>query len=117
MLLCISDIITPAEARQVRDRVLSLKFVDGSATAGVYARTVKRNQQLESSPETQKLQEFVMQALMRSAGIRAVRLSQEHEADHVQPLRARDGVWQPRRQRGDVGPAAGACRMCRSHCF
>ena len=66
MLLCIPDIVTPAEARQIRDRVLSLKFVDGSATAGVYARTVKRNQQLENSPETQKLQEFVMQALMRS---------------------------------------------------
>lgn len=66
MLICIPDIITPAEARQVRDRVLQLKFVDGSATAGVYARTVKRNQQLENSPETQKLQEFVMQALMRS---------------------------------------------------
>ena len=66
MLICIPDIVTPAEARQIRDRVLSLKFVDGSATAGVYARTVKRNQQLENSPETQKLQEFVMQALMRS---------------------------------------------------
>ena len=66
MLICIPDIITPAEARQVRDRVLQLKFVDGSATAGVYARTVKRNQQLENSPETQKLQDFVMQALMRS---------------------------------------------------
>ena len=66
MLLCIPDIVTPAEARQLRDRVLQLKFVDGCATAGVYARTVKRNQQLENSPETQKLQEFVMQALMRS---------------------------------------------------
>ena len=66
MLICIPDIVTPAEARQLRDRVLQLKFVDGSATAGVYARTVKRNQQLENSPETQKLQEFVMQALMRS---------------------------------------------------
>jgi len=66
MLLCIPDIVTPAEARQLRDRVLALKFVDGSATAGVYARTVKRNQQLENSPETQKLQDFVMQALMRS---------------------------------------------------
>ena len=66
MLLCIPAILSPAEARQVCDRVQALKFVDGSATAGVYARTVKRNQQLENSPETQKLQEFVMQALMRS---------------------------------------------------
>ena len=66
MLLCIPDISPPTEARQVRDRVLSLKFVDGSATAGVFARTVKRNQQLENSPETQKLQDFVMQALIRS---------------------------------------------------
>jgi PKHD-type hydroxylase len=66
MLLCIPDIVTPAEARQLRDRVVSLKFVDGGATAGVYARTVKRNQQLENSPETQKLQDVVMQALMRS---------------------------------------------------
>jgi len=66
MLLCIPDIVTPAEARQLRDRVVSLKFVDGGATAGVYARTVKRNQQPENSPETQKLQDVVMQALMRS---------------------------------------------------
>jgi PKHD-type hydroxylase len=66
MLLCIPDIITPAEARQLRDRVLALRFVDGSATAGVYARSVKRNEQLENSPESHKLQEIVMQALMRS---------------------------------------------------
>ena len=66
MLLCIPDIVTPAEARQLRDRVVSLKFVDGGATAGVYARTVKRNQHLENSPETQKLQDVVMQELMRS---------------------------------------------------
>jgi PKHD-type hydroxylase len=66
MLLCIPEILTATEARQVRDRVLSLRFVDGSVTAGAYARTVKRNEQLESGPEVQKLQEFVMQALMRS---------------------------------------------------
>src|SRR5262245_44004959 len=67
MLQCIPNILTSAEARQVRDRVESLSFVDGSATAGVYARTVKRNQQLAQGPETQKLQEYCMQALMKSA--------------------------------------------------
>jgi PKHD-type hydroxylase len=66
MLRCIPDILTSAEARQVRERVESLRFVDGSATAGIYARTVKRNQQLEQGPETQKLQEFCMQALIKS---------------------------------------------------
>ena len=66
MLLCIPDILSPTEARQVRDRVQSLKFVDGSATAGVFARTVKRNEQVENSPEAQKVQDFVMQALIRS---------------------------------------------------
>src|SRR4051812_24764706 len=66
MLLSIPDIEPPPEGRQMRDRVVPLKFADGSATAGVYARTVKRNQQVENSPETQKLQDFVMQAIMRS---------------------------------------------------
>ena len=66
MLLCIPDILSPTEARQVCDRVQSLKFVDGSATAGVFARTVKRNEQVENSPEAQKVQDFVMQALIRS---------------------------------------------------
>ena len=66
MLHCIPDILSPTEARQVCDRVQSLKFVDGSATAGVFARTVKRNEQVENSPEAQKVQDFVMQALIRS---------------------------------------------------
>ena len=67
MMKCIANILTSAEARQVCEKVQSLRFVDGGTTAGTYARTVKRNQQLEQGPESQKLQEFVIQALTKSA--------------------------------------------------
>ena len=53
MMKCIANILTSAEARQVCEKVQSLRFVDGGTTAGTYARTVKRNQQLEQGPETQ----------------------------------------------------------------
>lgn len=67
MINCIPNVLSTEEAREVRQRVERLRFVDGAATAGVFARTVKRNEQVEAGPETQKLQEQVMGALVRNA--------------------------------------------------
>jgi PKHD-type hydroxylase len=65
MMLCLTDVLAPAELRELRSKVASLVFADGAATAGVFARTVKHNEQAESSPETQKLQQLVVAALFR----------------------------------------------------
>src|SRR6476469_4545003 len=65
MMLLLNDVLSAAEARDLRPRLERVQFADGAKTAGVYARTVKRNEQAEGGPETQKLQEQVTAALFR----------------------------------------------------
>jgi PKHD-type hydroxylase len=65
MMLLLNDVLTAAEVREIRARLERVQFADGAKTAGVYARTVKRNEQAEGGPETQKLQEQVATALFR----------------------------------------------------
>src|SRR3954466_1812987 len=64
-MLVLNEVLTAAEIREVRARLERIQFADGAKTAGVYARTVKRNEQAEGGPETQKLQEQVTAALFR----------------------------------------------------
>lgn len=65
MMLLLNDVLSAAEARDLRPRLERVQFADGAKTAGVYARTVKRNEQAEGGPETQKLQELITAALFR----------------------------------------------------
>jgi PKHD-type hydroxylase len=65
MILCLPDVLTPAELQEIRGLARSLAFVDGAATAGQFARTVKRNEQAESGPSTQRIQQTIMAALFR----------------------------------------------------
>lgn len=65
MILCLPDVLTPAELREIREQAGALSFVDGAATAGQFARTVKRNEQAESGPATQRIQQLIMTALFR----------------------------------------------------
>ena len=65
MILCLTDILKPAELRDIRAALQRLSFVDGALTAGQFARTVKRNAQLEQTPDAQKLQQAVLAALFR----------------------------------------------------
>ena len=64
-MLVLNDVLKSAEVRDLRASLQHLVFADGAKTAGVFARTVKKNEQAESGPETAKLQEAVVQALFR----------------------------------------------------
>ena len=65
MILCLTDVLSPAETRDIRAALGRLTFVDGALTAGQFARTVKHNTQLEQTPDAQKLQQAALQALFR----------------------------------------------------
>ena len=67
MILCLTDVLSPAELRDIRSALQQLTFVDGALTAGQFARTVKRNAQLEQTADAQKLQQAALQALLRHA--------------------------------------------------
>lgn len=51
MFLVIGGLLDPHEVAAIRDLVPGIPFVDGRATAGRYAREVKRNDQAAASPD------------------------------------------------------------------
>lgn len=63
MIVTIPDILDFDTAKLVRAKAKSMRFVDGGTTAGKFARTVKNNQQLEPGPETEKLQQKILEAV------------------------------------------------------
>jgi PKHD-type hydroxylase len=68
MLLTIPTILTPDELTRARAILDAAAWIDGKVTAGYQSTLVKRNQQLpEDSPDTQALQQLVLQALGRNA--------------------------------------------------
>lgn len=62
MILCIANVLEPADVERIRGRLAELSFQDGRATAGWHARTVKRNEQADS----------------RDEGVRALRAEVDH---------------------------------------
>ncbi len=66
MIISIPDILDYDAAKLVRAKVTSMRFVDGGATAGKFARAVKNNQQLEPGPETEKVQQSILAAVRAS---------------------------------------------------
>ncbi len=67
MILCIGDVLSPAELQQVADLLSGAEFVDGILTAGWNARLVKNNRQLpKGSLQQRKIQEFIFAALERN---------------------------------------------------
>ena len=68
MLLAIPDVLSREDALALRERILAAEWVDGNATSGSGAASVKRNRQLpEDGAVTRKAQEQVTQALMSNA--------------------------------------------------
>ena len=68
MLLTIPDVLSPDAARDLRESVLAVEWVDGNATSGAGAASVKRNRQLpEVGAATQAAQATVTAALMGHA--------------------------------------------------
>jgi PKHD-type hydroxylase len=67
MLITIPDVLTLSEVKQARAALDSAEWIDGKATAGYQAQTVKANLQLpEGHPVAAKLGELVLAALARS---------------------------------------------------
>lgn len=68
MLLAIPTVLTPAAAAQLRETILAAEWVDGNATSGAGAATVKHNRQLpEDGEATRAAQAEVTAALMDNA--------------------------------------------------
>jgi PKHD-type hydroxylase len=68
MILCIADVLTPEEVKQMTDQLAEAEFVDGKLTAGWHARLVKQNTQLKKGGAiAQSLQPIVTAALQRNA--------------------------------------------------
>lgn len=65
MLLAIPDVLAPGAAAKLRETILAADWIDGNATSGAGAASVKRNRQLpEDSDVTRAAQAEVSAALM-----------------------------------------------------
>ncbi|MDO9282800.1 MAG: Fe2+-dependent dioxygenase [Methylotenera sp.] len=68
MLQHVPDLLTIEELAEARRLLASADWIDGKATAGTQAATVKNNQQLpESAPQIRALRQLVSVALNRNA--------------------------------------------------
>jgi PKHD-type hydroxylase len=65
MMIRIPDILTDMQVGQLRNDLQRLSFVDGGLTAGVYARMVKRNEQVEQLPQIRPLQDALGNLILR----------------------------------------------------
>jgi PKHD-type hydroxylase len=67
MLLTIPDVLTPAQAAEVRQQLATSDWIDGRVTAGHQSARVKHNRQLpEDHPTAVKLGEVILLALQRN---------------------------------------------------
>ena len=67
MLLCIPQVLTPAEVAHCRERLAGAEWIDGKATAGEQSRLVKNNAQVrEGSAVAVELGDLILEALGRS---------------------------------------------------
>lgn len=71
MLLAIQGLLSPVEARVLREAAGDLAFGDGKATAGKFAREVKANDQALPSPERDAVLGRVERALRENALFRS----------------------------------------------
>ena len=68
MLLTIPEVLSPAAAQSLREGILAAEWIDGNATSGAGAASVKRNRQLpETGVASQAAQGTVTAALMGNA--------------------------------------------------
>jgi PKHD-type hydroxylase len=64
MLLCIPQVLKPAEVARCRERLSEAEWIDGNATAGEQSRLVKKNSQVrEGSPVAVELGDLILDAL------------------------------------------------------
>lgn len=71
MLLVIPNVLTADNVSQIRTKLGSMKWVDGTATAGWHAKLVKKNLQVDrNTPDYPPLAKAVMDAIMRNPTFR-----------------------------------------------
>jgi PKHD-type hydroxylase len=71
MILVIPDVLNESDIKKVTDRLTTMKFVDGTTTAGWHAKLVKNNQQVDrQQPDYQPLNKAVTEAIMRHGTFR-----------------------------------------------
>ena len=68
MLVCIPDVLSPANVKRVREWMDAAEFVDGKTTAGFRAKRVKKNEQVgRNLPEREEIDKIVLDGLKNSA--------------------------------------------------
>jgi len=66
VFLVLGEVVDQHQVTALREAAAGLDFVDGRATAGRFARDVKRNEQAEASPECDAIVKTVAEALWRN---------------------------------------------------
>jgi PKHD-type hydroxylase len=66
MITVIPEILSFDAAKQLRARIDAIPFVDGAATGGKFGRSIKNNEQLKPGPETQQVQQAILEAIHAS---------------------------------------------------
>ncbi|MBD8874216.1 Fe2+-dependent dioxygenase [Rhodanobacter sp. DHB23] len=75
MIVCVPDVLTAQELAALRAELQSAPFVDGAATAGWSARTVKKNQQIDTgSANYARMADIVRTAFHRHGLLQAALL-------------------------------------------
>ena len=75
MIVCVPDVLTAQELAALRAELQAAPFVDGSTTAGWSARTVKKNQQIDTgSASYARMADIVRAAFQRCALLQAALL-------------------------------------------
>ena len=63
MIVIIPDVVERTAVAKLRDKLSTMKFVDGGATTGRFGKGIKNNTQLESGPATREVQEVIVRAI------------------------------------------------------
>ena len=66
MLLTLPDLVTPDELALIKQKIATVPFIEGKATAGELLKSVKNNQQIPwNHPVMKEITDLVMRALGR----------------------------------------------------
>ncbi len=75
MLIEIPELLNAAQVQKIHELLADANFVDGKLTAGMAARRVKENEELESVPELQqRVNRIIMAAIAHNARFRSFAL-------------------------------------------
>ena len=75
VLITIPDLLNEPQIQKLREILAEGQFVDGKLTAGMAARRVKNNEEIQPSPElTERLNRIVMASVAQNARFRSAAL-------------------------------------------